>query len=80
MRRMAHCVSDIERKWYCRAVFADTVVAESDRTHTQFEAAWQEAYSIAMREADSEVKRVSPRFLRRHGRDVIQWHVPGVKD
>jgi hypothetical protein len=80
MRCMARCVSDTERKWHCRAGFADIFFAESDRTHTQFEAAWQEAYSIAMRETDGEVKRVSPRSLRRHGRDVIQWHVPGVKD
>jgi hypothetical protein len=69
MRRMARCVSDTERKWYCRAIFADTVVAESDRTHTQFEAAWQEAYSIAIRETDGEVKRVSLRSLRRHKSD-----------
>ena len=48
MRCMAHCVFETKRKWHCQAGFADIVVAESDRTHTQFEAAWQDAYSVAM--------------------------------
>jgi len=40
---MARGVSGIKRKWHCRAGFADTFAAVSDRTHMLSEAAWQES-------------------------------------
>jgi hypothetical protein len=50
---MARCVSDIARKWQCRES-ADTFVVESGRIRTQFEAAWQKGYDIAIRELTRE--------------------------
>jgi hypothetical protein len=48
MQCMGRCVSGIERRWHCRGV-ADTFAVVNGKIRTQFVAAWQKAYSVAIR-------------------------------